>query len=119
MWLEGNIKRFYEGRAVKGKCFNERGITLASNFGKVYERLINTRIKPIVTITDSQAGGMDGNSTVDHLITLKQAIQEIRKQGMTAYVIFLDVKKAYKAWLDAILYVLEKNGVSCKNWEMI
>ncbi len=73
-WLEGNIKRLYKGKGIKGKCSNERGITLASNMGKVYERIINERIKPIVKITDAQAGGIEGNATVDHLITLKQAI---------------------------------------------
>ncbi len=119
-WLEGNIKRLYKGKGVKGKCSNERGITLASNFGKIYERIINERIKPLINITDSQAGGIEGNATVDHLITLKQAIEEIRKEKKTAYIIFLDVKKAYdKAWLDAILYILDKNGVKGKNWEMV
>ena len=32
---------------------------------------------------------------------------------------FLGVKKAYdKDWLDTILYVLKKNGIEGKNWEM-
>ena len=44
----------------------------------------------------------------------------IHRQKKTAHVIFLDVKKAYdKAWLDAIVYVLDKNGIKGKNWEMI
>ena len=40
-WRIGHIKRLYKGKGVKGKCSNERGITLASNFGKLYERIIN------------------------------------------------------------------------------
>ena len=44
-WLEGEIKRLYKGKGIKGKCSNERGITLASNVGKVYERILNERIK--------------------------------------------------------------------------
>ena len=36
------------------------------------------------------------------------------------YVIFLDVQKAYdKAWLDAILYAMHKNGVTGENLHMI
>ena len=39
---------------------------------------------------------------------------------MTAYIIFLDVQKAYdKAWLDAILYALNQNGIQGKNLRMI
>ena len=108
-WLEGNIIRLYKGKGQKGKYSNERGITVASNVGKVYERTINERVK-----------GKEGSATTDHLIALKQIIQEIRNEGKTAYVIFLDVQKAYdKAWLDAILYVLNKNGVDGKNLSMV
>ena len=119
-WLDGEIKRLYKGKGVKGKCSNERGITLASNFGKVYERILNERVKKEVHITEAQGGGITGNATVDHLIVLKEAIRQIRKRGKTAYIAFLDVQKAYdKAWLDAILYTMKKNGISEKNLEMM
>ena len=119
-WLKGEIIRLYKGKGKKGKCSNERGITLASNVGKVYERIINERVKQHVVITNAQAGGIEGNSTVDHLIVLKQTVKEITSKKLTAYVVFLDVRKAYdKAWLDAILYVLMKNGVEGKNLSII
>ena len=44
-WCEGNIIRIYKGKGKKGTCNNERGITLSSNFGKFFERVINNRIK--------------------------------------------------------------------------
>ena len=44
-WQHGEIKRLYKGKGTKGKCSNERGITLASNAGKLFERLLNNRIK--------------------------------------------------------------------------
>ncbi len=43
-WQKGEIIRFYKGKGVKGKFSNERGIILASNIGKVYERLIVIQI---------------------------------------------------------------------------
>ena len=94
-WLKGEIIRLYKGKGKKGKCSNERGITLASNVGKVYERIINERVKQHVVITNAQAGGIEGNSTVDHLIVLKQTVKEITSKKLTAYVVFLDVQKAY------------------------
>ncbi len=119
-WLLGEVIRLYKGKGIKGKCENERGITLASNVGKVFERIINERAKPSVHITDAQAGGKEGAATVDHLITLKEAINTIKKMKKTAYIIFLDVQKAYdKAWLDAIMYVMHKNGLRGKNWEIM
>ena len=119
-WLQGNIIRLFKGKGTKGKCSNERGITLASNVGKVYERIINERVKKAVKLTDAQAGGIPGSATVDHLIVLKQIINEIRNKGNTAYLVYLDVQKAYnKAWLDAILDALHKNGVAGKNLQMV
>ena len=55
-WQHGEIKRLYKGKGTKGKCSNERGITLASNAGKLFERLLNNRIKEETKITESQAG---------------------------------------------------------------
>ena len=42
-WEEGEIIRLYKGKGQKGKCSNERGITLASNVGKVYQRIISEK----------------------------------------------------------------------------
>jgi hypothetical protein len=36
----------------KGKCSNERGITVSSNFGKLFERIINERAKQATNISD-------------------------------------------------------------------
>ena len=44
-WEEGEIIRLYKGKGLKRKCSNERGITLSSNVGKLYERIINERVK--------------------------------------------------------------------------
>jgi len=119
-WLIGHILRLYKGKGIKGQCSNERGITLASNPGKVFERIINERTKKDVRLTDKQAGGIPGSATCDHLIILDQTIQEIRRNKKTAYIVFLDVQKAYdKAWLDGILYALNKNGVNGKNLSLI
>ena len=119
-WEEGDIIRLYKGKGQKGKCSNERGITLASNVGKVYERIINERVKKTSHNHQSTGRRKSGCATVDHLIVLKQTIQEIRQKGHTAYIIFLDDQKAYdKAWLDAIVYALNTNNVEGKSLRMI
>ena len=59
-WQKGKIIRIYKGKGTKGKCSNERGITLGSNFGKVVERIYNERALRQVKITDYQGGGRGG-----------------------------------------------------------
>ena len=80
-WKEGSLKRLYKGKGIKGKCSNERGITLASNIGKMFERLINNRMVPRVQMTDAQAGGIKGRATVDHILILKELANIAKKKG--------------------------------------
>jgi hypothetical protein len=119
-WQNGKIIRIYKNKGTKGKCSNERGITLASNVGKLYERLINNRARHKIKITDAQAGGQKGRATVDHILLLKEAINTCKTQKKPIYITFLDVTKAYdKAWLDAIMYVMHKEGLNSNLWSII
>ena len=119
-WTEGNLKRIYKGKGKKGKCSNERGLTLASNIGKMFERLVNNRILDEVNMSDAQAGGIKGRATVDHILILKELVNICKAQKKETILIYLDVTKAYdKAWLDAIMYVLHKQGVNNKLWLLV
>ena len=57
-WQKGQIIRLYKGKGKRGKCSNgKRGITLASNFRKLFERILNNRAKKKINITENQARG--------------------------------------------------------------
>ena len=119
-WTEGMLKRIYKGKGTKGKCSNERGITIASNMGKFFERLINNRILTQVNMTEAQAGGRKGRATVDHILLLKELQFSAKKNKKEIIKIYLDVTKAYdKAWLKAIMYVLHKQGVQSRIWTLV
>ena len=114
-WKEGTIIRIYKSKGVKGQCANERGITLSSNLGKLYERIINNKIQTIIEMTEAQGGGRRGAATVDHLKYINTYIQEMKKRKKDVYITFLDVTKAYdKAWLKAIIYTLHKSRIKGK-----
>ncbi len=118
-WRNGIITRIYKGKGQKGKLSNERGITLSSNIGKLFERIINKRIQQDINITSNQGGGMKGKSTSDHLLRIMNFIRKSKKQHKTTYVVFLDVTKAYdKAWGKAILYSMNKSGIEGQNWKI-
>ena len=115
-WKEGRIVRIYKGKGAKGKCSSERGITVSSNMGKLFERIINERTKEKILLSDMQGGGKKGANTSDHLLT----IQELQKKGKNTYIAFLDVTKAYdKAWADGIMYVMAQQGVQDSTWMTI
>ena len=119
-WQKGEICRIYKSKGTKGKCSNERGITLSSNFGKVYERMINERITPMVKISEAQAGGKKGSATVDHLLLIKELIKAAKRDKKEVYIAYLDVAKAYdKAWLTGIMYAMYKEGLTDNHWTIV
>ena len=119
-WQKGQIIRLYKGKGKRGKCSNERGITIASNFGKLFERVLNNRAKDRINMTENQGSGEKEKATTDHLAILNKIIQGIPNQGKPAYMVFLDVTKAYgKAWLDAIIHVMFKEGLKGPEWDLV
>ena len=119
-WQIGRLIRLYKGKGKRGKCTNERGITLSSNVGKMFERIINERALKEIIITENQAGGQKGRSTSDHIALLQEMINEARRNKKPVYIVFLDVTKAYdKAWSDAILHVMHKEGLKSPEWEIV
>ena len=118
-WKQGQISRLYKGK-WRGKCSNERGITLPSNIGKVFERVLNARTTQEINVTENQAGGQKGKATSDHILLLKETVGGIRRRKKKVYMAFLDVTKAYnKAWIDAIMYAMHKEGLTLPEWEVI
>ena len=64
----------------KRKCSNERGITLTSNVGKVFERMMNDQMNGQIKITENQAGRQKGKSTADHILLLQELIKEGKRK---------------------------------------
>ncbi len=119
-WQHGEIIRIYKGKGEKGKCCNERGITLTSNLDKLFARLIDNRIKTKILVSEAQAGGQNVKPTADHLSIINNIINQNKRRRKPTYIAFLDVTKAYdKAWLNAILYTANKSGIKGKNWRML
>ena len=119
-WQHGEIIRLYKGKGIKGKCSNERGISLTSNYGKVFERIINNRARKMVHMTDAQAGGTKGRATADHIMVLNDLIAWEKRNRKSIHIAFLDVTKAYdKAWLNAIMYTMYMRGVNSNLWNII
>ena len=119
-WQVGELKRLDKKKGVKGKCSNERGITLSSNHGKVYERLVNERVLNKINISDDQAGGKKGSSTVDHIVLAKEIILSAKTENKNIDAALLDVTKAYdKAWLTGIMHVLYKQGLTDNHWTIV
>jgi hypothetical protein len=84
--------------------------------------IINTRAKKEANISDTQPGGIEHRSTVDHLLIVipKETIKTQKKQKKPIYIAYLDVTQAYdKAWLDGIMHAIHNNGLEGPLWNII
>lgn len=104
-WLEEKMPREWGVALIvpihkKGdpkQCDNYRGITLLNTIVKIYEQIINNRLKPILEpqLSQTQSGFRPGRSTQDHIFTIKQLIEKRRPQNKSLYLAFIDIKKAF------------------------
>ena len=95
-WNIGVILPIFK-KGDKKKCENYRGITLLSSALKVYERILEKRLRKIIEpqLNAAQSGFRRGGSTQDHIFTIKEIIHKTLSQKKEAYIAFLDLEKAF------------------------
>ena len=99
---------------------NYRPIALLSNLFKLYERVIDKRIRAVILIALEQCGFRPGFSTEVALLRLSLLIQHQSASGGELWLAFLDLEQAFeRAWRMGILYQLWAAGVRGKCWRVI
>lgn len=78
-------------------CKNYRGITLLSIISKIYEQILEKRLRKIIEgqLAEQQSGFRKGRSAQDHIFTIKQIIEKTKTKNCSTYVAFLDLEKAF------------------------
>lgn len=95
-WTIGMILPIYK-KGDKHDCNNYRGITLLSVVSKVYEQIIENKLRKKIepTLTETQSGFRKGRSAQDHIFSLKNIIGKTLKANKAVYMAFLDLQKAF------------------------
>ena len=93
---------------------NYRGITILSNISKVLEKLIlliiHLQYSP-PSMNPLQRGFRQGYGCAHIAYVPQEAIQSLREKSKKAYVVFLDVRKAFDTvWQAGLLVKLHQKG---------
>lgn len=119
-WNTSTLVNLDKGKGDPQLLSNKRGISLTSNLGKLFERVINNRVKKYLKFTQAQAGGREGKSCVDHTFVLKSILNQHQQENVETYCAFIDLEKAYdKVWPSAIYNAMWERGIRGKLWRVI
>ena len=105
---------------------NYRAITLTSSIGKLYEKIILSRIENTLEENGTifphkcQFGFRKGYGTIPAIFTIKELINYYINNGSDILACFLDNAKAFdRIWQNGLLVKLYDIGVTGKIWKII
>ena len=78
-WRQSILIPIFKGKGDIQECKNYRGIKLLSHTLKIWERVVDRRMRQCTHIHESQFGFMPGRSTTDAIFILKQTIEKHRE----------------------------------------
>ena len=94
-WRDSVLVPIFKEKGDIQECKNYRGIKLMTHTFKIWERVLDRRVRECTDIHDSQFGFMPGRSTTDAIFILKQTIEQYREGQKDICVTFIDLEKAY------------------------
>ena len=121
-WEEGNVPQdmrdakittLYKNKGDRSDCNNYRGISLLSIVGKIFARVILSKLQFLGTMVypEAQCGFRPERSTVDMIFATRQIQEKCREQQMPLYIAFIDLTKAFDlVSREGLFKVLKKIG---------
>eukprot|EP00745_Piridium_sociabile_P017961 TRINITY_DN26814_c0_g1_i11.p1 TRINITY_DN26814_c0_g1~~TRINITY_DN26814_c0_g1_i11.p1 ORF type:complete len:515 (+),score=121.07 TRINITY_DN26814_c0_g1_i11:351-1895(+) len=119
---DASIVTLYKNKANRSDCNNYRGISLLSVVGKVFARVVLSRLQKLAerVYPESQCGFREQRSTIDMVFSLRQLQEKCREQHKPLFLAFIDLTKAFDmVSRDGLFKILEKIGCPPKLLSMI
>ena len=120
IWRESLLIPIFKEKGDIQCCENYRGIKLMSHTLKVFERIMDGRLRQQVFIGRQQLGFMKGFGTMDGIFSLRQIMEKYREKQKPLHMAFIDLEKAYdRVPRQEIWRCLRERGVTEKYVRMI
>ena len=91
-WRDSVIIPIYKEKGDIQDCGNYRGIKLMSHIMKIWEKIIDRRLREEKTIGDEQFGFMPGRGTTDAIFEVQQLMEKHREKQKELHMVFIDLE---------------------------
>ncbi|GJZ37555.1 retrovirus-related pol polyprotein LINE-1 [Tanacetum coccineum] len=94
-WRLSEVIPIYKNKGDTQVCSNYRGIKLLGHTMKLWERVIERRLRRETSVSENQFGFMPRRSTIEAIHLLRNLMEKYRERQRDLHMAFLDLEKAY------------------------
>ena len=94
-WKESTTIALYKGKGDALDCSKHRGLRLLEHGFKIYEKVLEGKLRKITTIGENQFGFRSERSTIGAIFIVRQLQEKFLEKKKKLYHIFVDLEKAF------------------------
>ena len=94
-WKDSETVPIYKGKGDALECGKYRGIRLLEHGMKLFERVLENRLRKLIKVDCRQFGFSPGRSTTDAIFIVRQMQEKYSERKKKLYHVFVDLEKAF------------------------
>ena len=119
-WNDSYTIPIYKGKGDALSCSKHRGVRLLEHGMKLWEKILEERLRKIVKIDGCQFGFQKGKSTIDAIFIVRQVQEKYAAKKRKLFHVFVDLEKAFdRVPREIITWALRRQKVPERLIDMV